>query len=212
MLARFFNPLSFQVILMGCLVWGTPCSAAVQLEQHEFSYTDFKKCEQKAMIDCHHGSSDSCSHEHHQIAPFRHFGESVTISITMTIPQLSGTVPVGANVDVTPFAIAPNGEIIKGAPTNVVPATALIAPLNGVVIPHPIRGNYVIGYYVTLGSGSPTFPVNTIGNFSGVLLNNPVGHHTQTITFPVQTLFFAPLVLPTDVLTITANFPIVRLF
>lgn len=144
--------------------------------------------------------------------PFRYFGESVSVNITMTIPQLSGIVPVGANVDVTPFAITPNGVIIKGVPANIVPSNALAIPLNSIEIAKPRRGNYVIGYFVTLGAGSSNFPNTMIANFSGVLLNNPFGSNTQAIAFPVQTLFLVSIVNPEDVLTVTANFPIFNFF
>jgi hypothetical protein len=158
-------------------------------------------------------SSSNCSKHHHhkhQHPVFERFGESVTISMTLTIPALSGPVPVGGNFDVTPFAIAPNGKLYKGIPTNIVPANAFIAPLNNVVISRPINGNYVVGYFLSLGVESPVFSNTTIGNFSGVIFNNPVGSFTETITFPVQTLFLSSSEYPTDVLTVSANFPIVK--
>lgn len=178
----------FQVMLLTCVTWCSPVLAS-DLESQEIP----KVCRPRR-------------------ESFRCFGESVSVNITMTIPQLSGIVPLGANVDVTPFAIAPNGVIIKGIPTNIVPSNGLIVPLNSIEIAKPRRGNYVIGYFVTLGTGSPTFSNTTIANFSGVLLNNPVGSNTQTITFPVQTLFLASIVNPEDVLTVTANFPIFNFF
>ena len=139
------------------------------------------------------------------------FDEPVTINITMTIPQLIGPVPTGGNLDVTPFAIAPNGKLIEGAPTNIVPQSALIQSLNPVVVEHPKEGNYVIGYFMSLGPASPVFSVNTIANFSGLVLNNPVGDKFQTITIPIQTLFLSSLATANDVLTVTANFPIVHI-
>lgn len=157
------------------------------------------------LIDKAHSHS-----HHHRSSEFRRFGESVTISMTLTIPALSGPVPVGGSLDATPFAIAPNGKLFKGTPTNFTPAAAFILPLNNVVIPHPIKGNYVVGYFLTLGATSPVFSNSTIANFSGVILNNPVGSFTETITFPVQTLFLASSMSPTDVLTVSANFPIVH--
>jgi len=175
--------------------------------QYEISYTDLKKLDHSS--SSHHDSSEDSHHSGK--SSFKRYGRSVTINITATIPLLSGAIPSGANVDLTPFAIAPNGEITRGIPTNIVPSSALITALNSVVIPRPLQGNYVIGYFVTLGTGSPTFPFNTIANFSGVLLNNPVGNHTQTVTLPVQTLFLASLEGSTDVLTITGNFPIVHM-
>jgi hypothetical protein len=149
-------------------------------------------------------------HHHHHHREFKRFEESVTVSMTMTIPALSGPVPVGGNFDVTPFAIAPNGKVFRGASTNIVPSSALIVPLNSVVIPHPIKGNYVVGYFLTLGAGSPVFSTTTLANCSGVILNNPVGSFTETITFPVQTLFLGASTSPTDVLTVSANFPIIH--
>lgn len=159
--------------------------------------------------DMHVSASHGSSHRHHRHS-HEHLCENVTINIVLTIPQLTGTVPTGANVDVTPFAIAPNGEIIRGTSTNIVPANALVQPLNAVTVPKPRLGNYVIGYFITLGSNSPTFPTNTIANFSGVVLNTPIGPLNQTITFPVQTLFLASLASQNDELTVTANFPIVN--
>lgn len=152
---------------------------------------------------------DTSGNAHHEYPVFRHFGKPVTISMTMTIPQLSGTVPTGASIDVTPYAIAPNGKLFKGEMTNIVPANALITPLNNVVIPKPLRGNYVIGYFMTLGEGSPLFPPTTLANFSGLVVNNQVGNETETITIPVQTLFLATTGAATDVMTVSANFPIV---
>lgn len=174
----------FQFILLSNIAWFSP-ALTTEIDSHEIP----KACHSRL---------------------FRSFGESVTLDITMTIPQLSGIVPMGANVNVTPFAIAPNGRVSKGLATNIVPSSGLITPLNSIVIPNPLIGNYVIGYYITLGAGSPTFPGNTLANFSGVLLNNPIGSNNQTITFPVQTLFLAPIADPEDVLTVTANFPIIN--
>lgn len=159
---------------------------------------------------CSESSSHHHHHHHHRHPVFKRFGEPVTISMTMTIPALSGPVPVGGNFDITPFAIAPNGQVFRGTPTNIVPVNALVVPLNSVGIPRPIKGNYVVGYFMTLGVGSPVFSNTTIGNFSGVILNNPVGSFTETITFPVQTLFLASSMVPTDVLTVSANFAIVK--
>ncbi len=173
----------FHMLLVTCVTWCSSVTAA-NMESYEK-----KACNPRS-------STFSC------------FGESVTVNITMTIPLLSGTVPEGANVDITPFAIAPNGVIIKGVPTNIVPSNALAIPLYSLVFPKPLRGNYVIGYFMTLGAGSPVFPFNTIANFSGILLNNPVGSNTQTISFPIQTLFLATMVNPEDVMTVSANFPI----
>ncbi|MBA3239305.1 MAG: hypothetical protein H0T62_13310 [Parachlamydiaceae bacterium] len=158
-------------------------------------------------------SSSHCrGHHHHKHCrpAFKHFGESVTISMTMTIPALSGPIPEGGNFDVTPFAIAPNGKLFKGTSINIVPASGLVTALNCVVIPRPLKGNYVVGYFLTLGVGSPVFSNTTIANFSGVIFNNPVGSFTETITFPVQTLFLGSSSVPTDVLTVSANFPIVK--
>lgn len=158
-------------------------------------------------------SSSNCSKHHHRKhchPVFKRFDESVTISMTLTIPALSGPVPVGGNFDVTPFAIAPNGKLFKGTPTNIIPSNGLVAALNNVVIPHPIKGNYTVGYFLTLGVGSPVFSNTTIANFSGVIFNNPVGSFTETITFPIQTLFLSSSAVPTDVLTVSANFPIVN--
>lgn len=154
-------------------------------------------------------AGNTTNSDHHEYPVFKHFGKPVTISMQMTIPQLIGTVPTGANIDVTPYAIAPNGKLFKGEPTNIVPSNGLISPLQNVVIPKPLRGNYVIGYFMTLGEGSPLFPPSVIGNFSGVVVNNQVGNETETITIPVQTLFLATTAADTDVITVSANYPIV---
>lgn len=154
----------------------------------------------------HHGQWHH--HHHRRHSTFESISESLAIDITMTIPQMIGTIPSGANLDVTPFAISPNGRIFRGTPTNIVPASGLIQALNTIDIKRALQGNYVIGYFVTLGNGSPTFSPSVISNFSGVVLNNPVGSQQQTITIPVQTLFLASLASPIDVLAITANFPV----
>lgn len=139
-----------------------------------------------------------------------HSHKDITINMTLTIPQLVGPIPVGGNLDVTPFAISPRGKIFLGKSTNIVPASGLIQDLKTVKIRHCILGNYTIGYFITLGSDSPPFSSSTIANFSGVVLNNPVRTYKQTITFPVQTLFLASLMGAQDRLTITANFPIFK--
>lgn len=148
----------------------------------------------------------------------RHFSHSrefdncldhkVTLHITMTIPDMIGIVPVGGNLDVTSFAIGPNGDIFLGDPINIVPAPAFEQALDPVVIRHPVRGNYVIGYFITPGTNSPVFPLNTIANFSGVVLNNVVEANRQSVTFPVQTLFLGVLENKADLLIVTGNFPI----
>lgn len=200
----------FFAILLNCLTCCT-VSYADSLPsltgESKISYFDFKDL----CVAKHHHSDSSCNSNHHRHhrGPFKHFETAVTINITMTIPQLSGAVPLGASVNVTPFAIAPNGKITKGDTTNVVPSNALVQPLNGIVISEPLKGNYVIGYFVSLAENSPNFSPVTIGNFSGVVLNDQVGDHTQTITFPVQTLFLASTAGPSDILAVTANFPIV---
>ncbi|MBS0656016.1 MAG: hypothetical protein JSR46_09580 [Verrucomicrobia bacterium] len=144
--------------------------------------------------------------------PFECFGHTVVIDMTMTIPQMVGPVPTGGNLDVTPFAIAPNGKLFKGDKTNIVPAAGLIQSLNAVSLDKPLEGNYVVGYFVTLGATSPPFSVATIANFSGVLLSVQVGPHKQTITIPVQTIFLSSTSDTNEVLTISANFPIVHHF
>jgi len=136
--------------------------------------------------------------------------EPIEITITLTIPQLIGIIPIDGNLDITPFAIGPNGKFYRGAVTNIIPSSALIQPLNTVVISDPVEGNYVVGYFVALGENSPTFPPSAIANFSGVILNNTVGGFDQTITFPVQTLFIGSLAGENDLLTVTANFPVAQ--
>lgn len=156
-------------------------------------------------------SNCCCQGERKKPEIFKHFGEQVTLDIIMTIPQLNQPAPPGGNLDVTPFAIGPNGKIYRGEVTNIVPTTGgFVQALNPVKIPHPVQGNYVIGYFITLGAGSPIFNPNTIGNFSGVLINNAVGALFQSVTFPVQTLFINVLSSDADVLTVTGNFPIVK--
>lgn len=140
---------------------------------------------------------------------FKPFGESVSITITMGIPILVGPVPVGANLDITPYAIAPNGRVYRGTATNIVPATGFNAVLSPVEIPKPIEGNYVTGYFVTLGAGSPVFTAAI--NFSAFILANPVGNFTQSVTMSPQTLFMTYLTGPLDVMTTTVNFPIIKL-
>lgn len=140
---------------------------------------------------------------------FKRFGSSVTINITMTISVFSPAAPVGASLDITPFAIGPDGKLFQGEVTNIVPSSLFFQALNPVKINRPVRGNYVVGYFIRLGPGSPLFP-NALGNFGGVIINDVVGNQNQTVSFPGQALFVNALTTAADVLTVTGNFPIVK--
>lgn len=141
---------------------------------------------------------------------FNPLGQNLQINMTMTIPQLVGPIPIGANLNVTPFAIGPDGKFYRGNAINIIPDTGFIQDLNPVIVVDAVEGNYTVGYFVALGPNSPTFEPTVIANFSGVIFNNPVNTFDQTITFPVQTLFLGSLLSPNDILTITANFPIAQ--
>ncbi len=141
---------------------------------------------------------------------WKNFKQAVEINITMTIPQLIGPIPEGGNLDITPFAIGPCGKLVKGTPTNIVPANAFIQSLNPIKINDPVQGNWITGYIITLGQTSPVFSFTTAANFSGVILNNPVGNKLQTITIPPQTLFLSSAATNADKLIVSANFPIIK--
>lgn len=198
-LFTFIKKLPLFATLLCAMTIFAPCTAENTLTK------TFAKADS---IDVSRAKHRHCHHKRSEI--FKPFGESVTVNIVMTIPQLIGPVDPGQTLDITPFAIGPNGKIYKGGVTNIIPVSLLVQPLDPVIIPHPVQGNYVIGYYVTLGEGSTIFSPNTLANFSAVLLNNPVGDQLQSITFPVQTLFLGLLESEADVLTITGNFPIVK--
>src|SRR4051812_23325071 len=48
---------------------------------------------------------------------FKKIHEPVIINMIMTIPQLSGPIPERGSLQITPFAIGPNGNISVGLPT-----------------------------------------------------------------------------------------------
>src|SRR5262249_95902 len=110
---------------------------------------------------------------------FKYFDESV-ISVEINIGVLyaisTGSPPSNTTYSLTPFAKAPDGKVFRGAPTNVVLANSTFGtpiPLSPVMIPHPIQGNYFVGYEIALVSGPIANP-NVVYNFFATIRNNPV--------------------------------------
>lgn len=141
------------------------------------------------------------SHESHEK------NKSRLLHMTLTISATVGTVPVGYNVDVTPFAISPQGKKYVGASTNIpISGSAIVQPLNGVFVPHLIEGTYTVGYDVRLGVGSP-LPVGNLGAiFNDIVLTKHVfGLRKETVNSGFVALLFSDLTTPSDVLTVSAN-------
>lgn len=143
---------------------------------------------------------------------FKHSPDDVTISLNMLYGISGGTVPVSSNYIVSPFAIAPNGKIFRGGPQTIVFANSELTglPLNPVVIPKALYGNYFVGYEISLAIGSAPASPDTVYNFFGNIRSNPVGTQRESITLPSQLLPLGPLLTPSQVVRVTGGFVVAK--
>lgn len=151
------------------------------------------------------------NHFHGQENDFKKSPNNVILNINAFYGIVTFPVPAAGIYNFTPFAVAPNGKVFRGEPTSLVLATNNFVgiPLNPVLIPHPIYGNYFVGYEVSLAVGSPP-AASTVYNFFGSIRSNPVGNLRESVNFPTQQLPLGPLLTSSDFFSVTTNFIIAK--